>query len=87
MAATIIDTFTVEKDHEVVQKLEAVLAEYRKAVEAARPSGIEALQKIGSPVASLVVGLLESLMRCDVGGKSKKDIAAYLDGITPTEPG
>jgi hypothetical protein len=87
MAATIIDTFTVGKDHEVVQKLEAVLAEYRKAVEAARPSGIEALQKIGGPVASLVVGLLESLMRCDIGGKSKKDIAAYLDGITPAAPG
>eukprot|EP00959_Pyramimonas_sp_CCMP1952_P003102 64110-Pyramimonas_sp.AAC.1 len=26
-------------------------------------------------------------MRCDIGGKSKKDIAAYLDGITPSAPG
>eukprot|EP00959_Pyramimonas_sp_CCMP1952_P012127 255977-Pyramimonas_sp.AAC.1 len=59
------------------------MIEHRKKVEAARPSGAEALRGVGSPVASLVVGLLESLMECDIGGKAKADHGKHVEQIIP----
>ncbi|CAK0870808.1 unnamed protein product [Prorocentrum cordatum] len=82
-SATTIDMLTIPETHRVVHRLEAVMIEYRKKVEAARPSGAEALREVGSPVASLVVGLLESLMECDISGKAKADLDKYVEQIIP----
>ena len=84
-SATTIDTFTIPKEHHVVGRLEGVMVEYRKEVETARPKGAEALREVGSPVASLAVGLLESLAECDIGGKAKADINQYVTQVIPTD--
>ncbi|CAK0899303.1 unnamed protein product [Prorocentrum cordatum] len=79
-AAATIDAFALPKERRAIQKLEAAMEDYRKEAWAARPRGAEALREAGSPVASLAVGLLESLAECDVGGKARTtlelDVAA-----------
>ncbi|CAK0870274.1 unnamed protein product, partial [Prorocentrum cordatum] len=43
----------------------------------------EALREVGGPVASMAIGLLQSLKECDVGGKARLDIDEYLGQVMP----
>ena len=42
---------------------------------------------VGSPAASMAMALLDGLLECDIGGKSKDEIKLYIEKVQPSAGG
>ena len=82
------DTYTVNSKHAIIGAITDELEGYKATLDQLRSGDAndkQRLKELGSPAPALGLAALESLMKCDVGGANKREIANYLEFAQPSD--